>query len=169
MSATLLLPTDAADLTGFLDLGDGQSASQAVPERLTIRPPLRLFDNILNPSVVSVVEAAASSILELRDLHANWDGHGAAAIDRDTLDFAVELFGRLAMPLTPVPSVVPTVAGGVQLEWHTLAHHVELEIEGRDRFSLFMAPRDLQQEPEYFASNDVSEARSGLARVFAQG
>ena len=108
-----------------------------------------------------------NSIASLRDLQEDWDGHGAPRIDLATIDYAIELFARLAEPTMPKPSAIPTVGGGVQFEWHTATHHIELEVEGPEEFSLFAASRDLQQEPQYIDSNDVDEVRSELTRLFA--
>jgi hypothetical protein len=63
----------------------------------------------------------------LRALKPGWDHEGAAAIDPKAIRDAREFLKALANTAWDLPSVVPTVRGGVQLEWHTLK--VEGEIE----------------------------------------
>ena len=117
----------------------------------------------LDPFVVENVSSTTAEIGRLRDLRENWDGHGAPRIDGSTINFAMSLFATLASRTIPKPSVIPTVGGGVQMEWHTATHHVELEVERSNRFSLFVARRDLQQEPTYIDSGKPDQVQAELA------
>ncbi len=117
----------------------------------------------LDPLVLECVTSTTAEIRRLRDLPEDWDGHGAPRIDGSTINFAMSLFATLASRTMPKPSVVPTVGGGVQMEWHTLTHHVELEVERPNRFSLFVVRRDLQQEPTYIDSGMPDQVQAELA------
>ena len=117
----------------------------------------------LDPFVVENVSSTTAEIRRLRDLQEGWDGYGAPRIDESTISFAMSLFAALASRTIPKPSVVPTVGGGVQMEWHTPTHHVELEVERPNRFSLFVARRDLQQEPTYIDSGKPEQVQAELA------
>jgi hypothetical protein len=63
----------------------------------------------------------------LRALKPGWDHEGAAAIDPKAIRDAREFLKAIANTALDWPSVVPTVRGGVQLEWHT--QRLEGEIE----------------------------------------
>lgn len=69
--------------------------------------------------------ARASRLLTLKP---GWDGPGSEAVSLHALYYAEHLLGlALAGVRSPVlPAVVPTAAGGVQLEWH--GNKVELEV-----------------------------------------
>lgn len=72
------------------------------------------------PSVLRTVDV-------LLDLPAGWNSYGAPRIDPHAVEAALRLLLATMQPNTLAPSVVPTVRGGVQLEWH--ASGVDLEVE----------------------------------------
>ncbi len=89
----------------------------------TVSPPLAWYA----PTLV-----AASTLLQLPD---NWDQHGAMRVKPAIVQAAMTLLNAIMLDDTPAPSVVPTVRGGVQLEWHTRG--IDLEIE-------FLSPSHVQ-------------------------
>lgn len=68
---------------------------------------------------------------ELMDLPPGWDSYGAQIIDFEPIISALELLASLMQPNTPMPAVVPTNRGGVQLEWHTRGIDLEIGIQSR--------------------------------------
>jgi hypothetical protein len=75
------------------------------------------------------------SLQRLLALQNGWDSYGARAINRANIATAIELVTTLMHDRTPPPSVVPTSAGGVQLEWHTRGIDLEIEICSPSRIS----------------------------------
>src|SRR5579875_1870430 len=67
-------------------------------------------------------------LVKLVSLPADWDGYGAREIRRDAAMFALELLQHTMRSRTPVPQVVPSSDGGVQLEWHEKSIDLELHI-----------------------------------------
>lgn len=67
-------------------------------------------------------------LVTVLEMPPNWDGYRAPAISREAAMFALELLHRTMQPGTPVPQVVPSSVGGVQLEWHEKDIDVELHI-----------------------------------------
>lgn len=65
----------------------------------------------------------------LLGLKPGWNSYGAATIRPEAGETAFELLCDIMRARTPVPSIVPTANGGVQIEWH--AKGVDLEIEVR--------------------------------------
>jgi hypothetical protein len=59
-------------------------------------------------------------------LEQGWDSYQAQPVSMDTAFFAMLILESIMMSRTPVPQVVPTAMGGVQLEWHE--NDVDLEI-----------------------------------------
>jgi hypothetical protein len=69
---------------------------------------------------------------ELLSLPEDWDSYGSARIDAHIARYVGRLLGVLARAETARPALVPTSAGGVQLEWHTRALELQLEIDPAD-------------------------------------
>lgn len=76
-------------------------------------------------------------ITELLTLSANWDSYGAKQINlrcAPLARFLVNLVTEVnkkqpdGSPGMPLPAILPTPVGGLQLEWH-LEHDVEMVIE----------------------------------------
>lgn len=65
------------------------------------------------------------TLQKLSELGPNWDTYGAKPITEQALKAAMEITGIIA---NKPPSIVPTVEGGIQLEWHTCGHNIEIEI-----------------------------------------
>lgn len=65
----------------------------------------------------------SAKLVELVRLPANWDADGAQAVSMGTVEAVLgEVIGLLrsvvAAERLPMPAVIPTHIGGVQLEWH---------------------------------------------------
>lgn len=89
-------------------------------------------DQVLDPVVLTNVPPewlvrAGDRILELSRLPKGWDGYSAPPMDQNSLRQAWKLLRVLADVLHTQPSIVPTVLGGVSLEWHR--DDVDAEIE----------------------------------------
>lgn len=79
---------------------------------------------------------------QLLALPENWDLDGAPRVDPRAAIAALELLGAAARPDTPVPSIVPTDEGGVQLEWHMREIDLEVEVTPTGRVHGFFVDRD---------------------------
>src|SRR5205823_8499489 len=99
--------------------------------------PIRLVVKSRGKTLRFVIRSASSdpppwvtptlrSMGELITLPSNWDSYGARAVDRHVVNSTLKLLGSIMRDSTPPPSVVPTVGGGLQLEWHT--RDIDLEI-----------------------------------------
>ena len=106
------------------------------------------------------------SVRSLAVLAPGWDGAGAPAISGDVVMYGLKTLTGMRVPKKAPPSVVPTTGGGLQFEWHTQTHHVELEFEKLGKFSLYVERRGADEDP-YFSEfdGDISEAREVLNRA----
>jgi hypothetical protein len=68
------------------------------------------------------------SLVRLVNMKKGWDSYEARPIRRDAGFFALELLQQFMRNRTPAPQVVPTSAGGIQLEWHEKGIDLELHI-----------------------------------------
>ena len=73
------------------------------------------------------VEPTVQSLGKLLQLEPDWDTYGGSPIDPRCVVAALRLAFDIFPDEMPVPSVVPTSRGGLQLEWHTRG--VDLEVE----------------------------------------
>lgn len=87
--------------------------------------PEQLLINLKMPQspICSVVEKL-QLLCELSD---NWDSHQAKPIEYKAAVNAIRLFCEVMYDQTPIPAIVPTVRGNIQLEWHK--HGIDLEVE----------------------------------------
>ena len=87
----------------------------------------------MSPTFLRSVEAVA----DLLSLPPGWNSYSAKPIDHQSARQAIQLLAEFLKPNTPPPSVVPTVRGGIQLEWHTRGADVEIYIESPNEVSFF--------------------------------
>jgi hypothetical protein len=83
----------------------------------------------------------ADRFAQLSTLVPGWDGGTAPAIDRQTLGVTWDLLRSLSVLLPVQPSVVPTVAGGIALEWHRGGIDLEIEM-GPDKDQAYVSYED---------------------------
>lgn len=81
---------------------------------------------------------AVQRMIELLELPPGWNSYNARPIRKENVNFAINLLGRTMRADTPVPSVVPMVRGGVQLEWHTGGINLEISIYSPNEGSFFV-------------------------------
>jgi len=74
------------------------------------------------------VEPTLRTLGNLLVLSAGWDSYGARAPDPSCVLAAWRLLAAVMRDNIPAPSVVPTVRGGVQLEWHRNGADLEIEV-----------------------------------------
>lgn len=70
---------------------------------------------------------AAERLRDLSALPPAWDSYGAPPIDPSCIGAVLPLLSMIMRTDTPVPSLVPTSRGSIQVEWHTRG--IDLEVE----------------------------------------
>lgn len=115
---------------------------------------------------VNLKAALNADLDRLAALGSNWDGYGAAELDRDILDAARRFAERLSAAMTTRPLVVPISNGALQFEWHRGPRILELEIEDSQSVHyLKWDPEEEVQEEDVFQIDDFERARD-LIRCF---
>jgi hypothetical protein len=82
-------------------------------------------------------ERVRDSVYELLSLNENWDSYGAAPIRQEFVASASSLLHSIMDQDTPLPAIVPTTPGGVQVEWHRDGIDLEIEIESTSRINVY--------------------------------
>jgi len=67
--------------------------------------------------------------VELSELPPGWDSRKAAPVERTAIVRALEIMAEVMEWHGPVPAIIPTVEGGVLLEWHRAGLELEIEVE----------------------------------------
>lgn len=71
---------------------------------------------------------AANSLVEILNLAEDWDSYGAHSVELEIVFRAFEVLCSVMSDIVPMPSIVPTSSGGIQLEWHESGTDLEVEI-----------------------------------------
>ncbi len=74
------------------------------------------------------MERAIKQLKGLEALQPGWDSYGSAPIDPGALALAQRVLETLAAISGIEPMIVPTVEGGVQMEWDHDGGHLEIEV-----------------------------------------
>jgi hypothetical protein len=93
---------------------------------------------------------------EIYRLPARWDSYQAKRVPPDTGAFAYQVLVEVLRPGTPMPAVVPTPSGGVQLDWHEKGIDVELHVMRPYCCELWYSDRQTGEELEAAITIDLS-------------
>lgn len=133
----------------------------------TIRP--KLVADPAQPAGESLPEwllDTDQTLQELLKLKPNWNSYGAQPIRPDVVRAVRDLLPDIVQQRTPRPTVVPTVRGGVQLEWHAGGIDLELEIEAPGQFHvLFENPNEDVELEARLDSSQISQLSELCARL----
>jgi hypothetical protein len=116
----------------------------------------------IDPKLLFLVTNVYGRVVELFKLPSGWDGCAAPPIDEQRALISIVVLAKIANLKMSVPSVVPTVDGSIQFEWHTQHHHIELVTEAVDHFSLFIQNRDNGHSETYETFQQARRALQNL-------
>jgi hypothetical protein len=75
---------------------------------------------------------AERELMDLEQLPEDWNSYGGRPLDSYIVHAGLELLRSIVTDRTPRPTTVPTVAGGVQFEWHVGGIDLEIEVSPPD-------------------------------------
>ena len=104
-------------------------------------------------------------VVDLLGLQAGWNSYSAKPIEPRNAIRAVQLLFELLDPKTPTPIVVPTVRGGIQLEWHTKGVDIEVYINSPTDVSFFAERVESDESTEQPLADHEHELKSWLGRI----
>ncbi len=82
---------------------------------------------VLSSEKKSWRELIKSRLNKLVELPSNWNSYGGSSISEEKANIAYSLLDELLRDSTPLPQIVPTPNGSIQIEWHI--NNIDLEIE----------------------------------------
>jgi hypothetical protein len=116
-------------------------------------------------------ESLVPNVLKLTSLKQGWDGYNAPAIRWDAGLFALIVLQQTMRPDTPLPQVVPSSAGGIQLEWHERNIDLELHITGPYECEVWYEDHRDPDEPPISdeVTNDFSSIQECIDELTSRG
>lgn len=111
------------------------------------------------------LEEAKSKLLELLKLPENWDSYGAHPIKLEAAVAAFELIALLMEDQTPMPSIIPTPKGNIQLEWHTRGIDLEIEVVSSTLLHVYYEDIVKNEEKENTLHTDLRELTKLITRL----
>jgi hypothetical protein len=85
------------------------------------------------------MEAALSRIRTLAQLESNWDSYNGAPLQASAVLHTARLLAAIFQyDDVPLPAIVPTSAGGLQLEWHRANATLEMEVSPDKNVEVFL-------------------------------
>ena len=115
------------------------------------------------------LETATRQASELVQLPGGWDSYGAKPVSSDAARAATTLMVKeaSAVPNLAAPAVVPTVRGGLQLEWHRQGVDLEIEFEPDGSGSWFAEDRETEEAVARPLLDEDAALRRWLGRASA--
>lgn len=126
------------------------------PPRFSLRPDGSLAVDSID-ALPAWTDRALSKLSELLELPENWNGYGARAVDPRVVPTVLNLLVEiLATGDPPFPDLIPTVDGGVQMEWHTEALDFEIEVSPTNEVRAYYCDEEAgdEWEGELFSKTD---------------
>lgn len=143
------------------NLGDASLPLGEAPVRWPVSGGVLEVAQASPPAAIDAIAA----ICKLGELSPNWDSYGALPIDRQCLVTAILLWLTSARPQTPPPAVVPTIRGGVQLEWHRGGIDLEIEIRSPRQIRLSWENAVTGESSEQLLSSDFAPAVAAIETI----
>jgi len=111
------------------------------------------------------VEPTLRTLGSLLVLPAGWDSYGGRATDPSCVLAAWRLLAAVMRDDIPAPNVVPTVRGGVQLEWHRNGVDLEIEVVASREFLISFETEAVGESWEKSLTDDFAELSPALDRI----
>lgn len=114
---------------GKIEMSQSQFANfvsdPSLPQNVVLMSSYR---DTLNEPHTKWLDPVLGRLQELLRLHQGWYGYNGVAVTFANAYFTIRMLEATCGPNTPVPQIVPGVAGDLQIEWHTLKGDVELHV-----------------------------------------
>lgn len=107
---------------------------------------------------------AIKRVVTLTKLEPNWDGYHAPRVSLDTGMFVLRVLQDVMLPRTPMPQIVPSSVGGIQVEWHVGGIDLEIHITAPYQGDLWFEDHRKGTIEEGEISEDISQLQR-LLRV----
>ena len=111
------------------------------------------------------LQSTVQGSADLLALPRGWDSYDAPKIELSAVRSALDLLFAILKPESPGPSVVPTVQGGVQLEWHIQGIDLEIRLDSPDKVEISCEDLHTGIEGEGSFPSDERRLRKAIAKL----
>lgn len=102
------------------------------------------------------LQEALGKLKSLRSLGPNWNSYQSEQISSQAIQGSWSLLKTIYQRGdVPMPSIVPTANGGVQIEWHKNLYDLEIEFESLTRADVYFE-QDGEEPVEFPLQNDFT-------------
>lgn len=101
---------------------------------------------------------------DLNNLEAGWDSYDAVPVRFSTAKFVSEMLEELYFSSLPVPNILPTKSGGLQIEWHRGCDSIEIAVNKPNVASCYVCIEADDVDEEFQARSDYVVIRRHLIR-----
>jgi hypothetical protein len=101
-------------------------------------------------------------LVEFANFPTGWDSYNAPPMKWDAGMFALNVLSRVMLSRTPLPDVVPTPTGGVQVEWHTGGIDLEFHVAGPYDCELWFEDQRTGKTVSEVVTDDLSDLQDAL-------
>ena len=129
-------------------------------------PEIRFFiDRQVGITLPAWAEPAIQLFNELLTMEVGWDSYAGASTSHTSARLALSFLADVMHDNSPLPSFVPTAAGGVQLEWHLESADIEVDFDPRGGAMAYV--NDVSSGTELEASAESLKPR--IAEALSEG
>lgn len=125
----------ASPLTSEFEVPPARVLKFSRPEERKLSRSTEYLINIGGSYPCWFPDVARRLLFLLLNLKENWDSYGAREVTKQSVETALTLASVLSDD-TPPPAIVPTPAGGIQMEWHASGIDLEVEVADDGNFSI---------------------------------
>lgn len=125
-----------------------------------------IFVDTPTPDLPQWLMPTLTALKDLLNLRSGWNSYHARPIRRSIVLAAVDLLSSFMLRNTPIPQVVPTFRGGLQLEWHIGSVDLEIIFDSPTHVH-FCVDAD-NQEITGFLPNDFPKLRPYMSRISSE-
>ncbi len=129
------------------------------------RPARKIRIRVLGGEVSQGLWRAFERVCELQQLPRGWNSHGAEPVSDAAFRQTLEFLAAYVVRDVAVPELVPTVRGGLQLEWHRRGVDIEVEVKPDGSVSWCAEDRQSGEEVEAALAGHEATVRDWLRRA----
>lgn len=130
-----------------------------------VEPRVSKRQTIQESETSAWVADAQERLEQLVNLAPNWDSYGARPVNERVASITLNLLHGLMRDTTPLPSIVPTNTGRVQLEWHTRGIDLEVEVVSPILVRVSFEDRRTGHEWERDLNIDLSDLYAAVSTI----
>ena len=160
----VLGPSSVTGTLGFpYALAD--ASVRATLQEWPLRPAPKIQIRARSVDLPEQFRRAVYRAIELRQLPRDWNSHGAEPVSDAAFVRTVEFLSAYLVLGVAGPVLVPTVRGGLQLEWHRRGVDIEVEVNPDGSVSWCAEDRQTGEEFETNLAGHEEAVRTWLRRV----